>query len=328
MNQKEIIKFLKDNQDLINQKRWEEVYKKKFPEGFTETILNCGVNPLEQGLDYIPKNFLYNCKNIKEFTIPNNVTSISYSAFSNCDSLTNITIGNRVISIGAYAFYECKSLTSIVIPDSVESIGVDAFECCYSLASVTIGDNVTSIGSDAFKSCNSLTSIEIPASVTSIGGSAFAFCTSLTSVNYTGTIDEWVNIDFGDSYSNPTLYTRDLYINNALVNKANITSAIEIKDEAFHNCTSLESVTIGDSVTSIGDWAFSSCSNLISMIIPNTVTNIGDYVFLDCKSLAKITYLGTKKEAMKLGIGNRSKKRWRERSAIKKIICNDGIIEL
>ena len=39
------------------------------------------------------------------------------------------------------------------------------------------------------------------------------------------------------------------------------------------------SVTIPNSVTSIGDWAFASCSGLTSVTIPNSVTSIGDWAF-------------------------------------------------
>ena len=45
---------------------------------------------------------------------------------------------------------------------------------------------------------------------------------------------------------------------------------------------SLVSVTIPNSVTSIGGYAFYSCDNLTSITIPNSVTSIGDGAFEDC----------------------------------------------
>ena len=45
-------------------------------------------------------------KNIREFTIPNSVTSIGSNAFSGCSSLKNITIPNSVTKICKDDFYE------------------------------------------------------------------------------------------------------------------------------------------------------------------------------------------------------------------------------
>lgn len=57
----------------------------------------------------------------------------------------------------------------------------------------------------------------------------------------------------------------------------------------FSNCTTLKSITIPNSVTSIGQSAFSSCSNLINITIPNSVTSIGTNAFNNCRSLTSIT---------------------------------------
>ena len=62
-----------------------------------------------------------------------------------------------------------------------------------------------------------------------------------------------------------------------------------ICDGAFYQCTSLQSVTIPDSVTSIGYSAFSGCESLQSVTIPNSVTSIGDSAFVDCSSLQSVT---------------------------------------
>lgn len=78
----------------------------------------------------------------------------------------------------------------------------------------------------------------------------------------------------------------------------------------------------------MGDYAFKNCKLLKMVIITNSVKTIGDYTFYYCTNLKEIKYLGTKKQAVQLGIGNKSRKRWREGSAISKIICTDGVIEL
>jgi len=57
----------------------------------------------------------------------------------------------------------------------------------------------------------------------------------------------------------------------------------------FDNCTSLTSVTIPDSVTSIGYGAFRNCTSLKSVIIPSSVTEIGQNAFSRCTGLTSVT---------------------------------------
>lgn len=62
-----------------------------------------------------------------------------------------------------------------------------------------------------------------------------------------------------------------------------------IADEAFYQCDSLASVTLPNSVTSIGKSAFSWCGSLASVTLPDSVTFIGDSAFYSCGSLTGIT---------------------------------------
>ena len=263
--------------------------------------------------------------NLKSIVIPNSVTSIEDHAFKNCFSLTSIELPNSVTSIGYNAFSGCTGLTSIEIPGSVTNIGISAFSYCTNLTSVTIGNSVAMIGVEAFRGCSRLVSIEIPNSVTSIGSTTFKDCTSLTSV----TIGNGLKDISSTAFDGCNSLTKVALNSNAIVSKIytmyssivdlfgsqveeyilgenvaeigeyafygsdlkSITipnSVISIGGHAFSNCNNLTSVTIPESVTNIGSSAFSYCTNLTSINIPNSVTSIGDYVFNECFSLTSI----------------------------------------
>ena len=58
---------------------------------------------------------------------------------------------------------------------------------------------------------------------------------------------------------------------------------------AFNNCYGLTSVSIPNSVKTIGFQAFLYCSGLTSVTIPNSVTSIEDYAFWGCSALTSVT---------------------------------------
>ena len=221
------------------------------------------------------------------------VTSIGEWAFSGCSSLTSIEIPNSVTSIGSSAFSGCSSLTAVEIPNSVTSIGESAFLGCSSLTAVEIPNSVTSIGNYAFRGCSSLTAVEIPNSVTSIGYSAFEDCSNLSQL-VIGNGQETLTIQSNTFSSCPitTLYLgRNVndYVNFKSLETLTIGSSVtSIGDEAFYGCSSLTDIQIPNSVTSIGDEAFSGCSGLTAIEIPNSVTSIGDSAFEDCSGLTAI----------------------------------------
>lgn len=192
----------------------------------------------------------YDCTSFTSITIPNSVTSIGEYTFYGCTSLKKIKIPNSLTSIGEGAFYYNTSLKSITIPDSVISIGDNAFNNCSSLTSVTIPDGVTNIETWAFSYCTSLKKITIPDSVTNIGNYAFWECPL--------TYNVYDNAYYLGNKSNPYLVLvkakRDDIASCPINNNTKF-----IHSSAFRNCTSLTSITIPDSVTSIGNHAFEKC---------------------------------------------------------------------
>ena len=169
-------------------------------------------------------------------------------------NITEAIIKNGVVNIGSYAFRNRRELASITIPDSVTSIGWQAFSGCMQLTNITIPDSVTRIEEDAF---------------------------------------------YDTAYDNDNANWENdvLYISNHLIKaKDRISGDYVIKggtkciaDNAFSNCTGLTSVTIPDSVTSIGGYAFSHCTSLTSITIPDSVTSIDHDAFSGCTGLTNVT---------------------------------------
>ena len=163
----------------------------------------------------------------------------------------------------------------------MSSIVSNSFAGCSSLKTVTILEGLTTIGNDAFNNCSSLESVTLPNSITSIGqfGNFFGHPTIV--------YNEYENGLYLGNSDNPYLYL--CAIRNSSINSFTFHYNCKLNNnDAFHNCSSLESVTLPDSLISIASNTFESCHLLKSITIPSSVTTIGEYAFYNCSSLESV----------------------------------------
>ena len=268
---------------------------------------------IPEGIIEIEPNAFSGCKSLNKIILPNSLMHIDKLAFSDCTNLPYITIPNNIWSIDGYAFSGCDNLDSIsvdygnkfyyssgnciidsaynslivgcknsIIPNdgSIKSIGRGAFYRCSKLTNIVIPEGVVTIGEDAFSYCNNLETISIPNSLTTVEEHAFLGCNKLKyevidNALYLGNNSNkyFILIDVMDK--SPSDYS----INS---------NVIIIYDSAFKDCYNLKSVTLPNSLTSIGCEAFCNCTSLSNIIFPESIKTISRGAFQNCRSLLSI----------------------------------------
>ena len=127
-------------------------------------------------------------------------------------------------------------------------------------------------------------------------------------INFTATVDGGVTIDWGDGTTESSVGTSNKAYSHTYTAQGDYTITLEVVsgtvslvgggsdsgNVVFGGSVNgaknmLQSVEIGDGVTSIGDYAFSYCYSLASITLPDGVTSIGTNAFYSCYSLASIT---------------------------------------
>ena len=192
------------------------------------------------------KSFIVNNKTLEEITQNDlsDITTIRSFAFFSYSNLKKVNLCNSIQVVGDYAFGSCSNLTDVTLPNSVTTIGQAAFSSCLSLLDITIPDSVTSIVSNAFGVA--------PTTVFYSGTATGSPWSAQNHYNYYEG-----DIAFSDSNKTKIAYCKKSAVSVKLSN-----NVVSIADEAFANCTQIDTLDIPNSVVTIGENAFYNVNNI------------------------------------------------------------------
>ena len=275
-------------------------------------------------VEMIPAYAFYSCDGLTSVAIGDSVTSIGRDAFKYCENIAtvnymgsytgdvagwcgitfanafanplangaNLYIRDKLVNrlstynlskIPDYAFYGCIGISEVIINSTLTSIGESAFENCYKLVEIYNQSslNITMGSSDngyiGYYARRIYVNDYIGDNTCFVEQDGYRFFYQDGKgylVEYCGAETDLI---LPDSFKVYNLFT---YI---------VISQYEIYPYAFSDRTDITSITISDSVTSIGDYAFEDCTGLTSVTIPDGVTSIGDYAFYNCSGLTSVT---------------------------------------
>ena len=218
----------------------------------------------------------YTKSNIKEFDIPEGITTIGNSAFASHKGITRVSIPKTVTSIGQCMFEYATALTQCTFehPSNSNFIRMPhyMFAGCTSLIAMSLPDCIQyispekadSLYNSMFSGCTSLTALYLPRGLKTLkgdshGGAVFFNCTNLYFVEEPFTYD---NIP-----SKPDVYRFPENLEY-------------FKGETFKNCKNLNSVLVfGEKITDLSDtsaipWAFNGANSSTSIVFLGDITGI------------------------------------------------------
>lgn len=177
---------------------------------------------------------------ITEFTVKGWMNDMPKDFLSFWNNLENLIIEEGVEQLPEGFASNCPQLSSVSLPSSLRTIGIRSFAGTGSLKQISLPEGLVTIGENAFQS-SGLESVIFPSTLTSLGAGSFQ--------------------------------------NSALLSVVFPSHLTSIPNDCFSGCSSLASVTLGETLKEIGDRAFSTCSALTTIAFPSGLKSIGANAF-------------------------------------------------
>ena len=257
-----------------------------------------------EGVEIIGESCFEGNERLDRVIMPDTVREIHENAFRNCICMQSAVMPENLKVICRGAFENCRKLLRINVPEGLEKVGFAAFRGCTShedsrfekgtpaavrLRERAYGaedipaygfcgsgeieelvlDKPAVIGRYAFSGCPNLTSVTVSSHDCIIEEYAFEKCPSLREIK----------VQAGRIEKGAFSFCRRL-------EKAEISGAAALGDEAFAGCTSLREIAVSDELSQIGRRCFDECTSLGGFDLGN-IKVIGERAFERCDSLTE-----------------------------------------
>ena len=220
------------------------------------------------------------CANLKEITLPDALNTIGDAVFLKCSALYRVSLPDSVTSVGKSVFFYNNDITveirknsgtvadgllkqqgvhHVILDADITAIGNNVFDSCYELSTVTYGNEtvnpgeyklssaIKTIGSEAFRDNAMLRNLIVPDTLEKIGEKAF--------------------YNVIQSMYNCKEVTVTFYFVNGTISE----NVLKSQNICY--------ILVGDGISVVGTEAFNNCKSLKTVSLPDTVSTIGDNVF-------------------------------------------------
>ena len=240
---------------------------------------------------YTGKYAFRGCTNLESVYYLGSGSRVSEYTYENCSKLKTVNF-EKIAQIDRWAFMN-TGLESITLASGV-ALKENAFRNCTELEEVTFSGSfsfttqstIREQVNSAFYGCTSLTTVNLATSK-AIPDFMFMDCESLTTVNFANvtSIGKYAFYNCGfTSVTLPSTITsvgREAFSGCVNIITVDIQCAVS-EYGIFYECTALNSVTLGEAVTSIASGLFYGCTSLVEIEIPSTVISIGSNGLENC----------------------------------------------
>ena len=272
-----------------------------------------------EGIDEIPNSAFSGCTALATLSLPSSLRTVGNYAFNGCSGIVTLELPEGLETIGDQSFRNCTGLTTLTLPSTLTTIE-RAFDYCSALQNV-YSHILTpmSIGGFYYTGASETCVLTVPlgtrdayladdilgwsdgsngqtkvfnsivednmAVVKTQEGVPVRYCLNTTQHTAMVGQSQYTDLTDSDYLSIPSGTTGTVTIPSSIEYLGQTYTVSQVGYKSFYNVTGLTSVSLPNTITSVGGYAFSLCTNLTTAVVPKT----GSYMFSGCTALADVT---------------------------------------